>query len=58
MPEANTPLITKLTEIEARFDELQKQMENPDIAMRFHQADCDGEGAGQNQGTGCEISRL
>ena len=32
MPEANTPLITKLTEIEARFDELQKQMENPDIA--------------------------
>ncbi|HEY5503834.1 MAG TPA: PCRF domain-containing protein, partial [Sedimentisphaerales bacterium] len=32
MPEANTPLITKLTELEARFDELQKQMENPDIA--------------------------
>jgi len=32
MSEANTPLITKLTEIEARFDELQKQMENPDIA--------------------------
>ncbi len=32
MPEANTPLITKLTEIDARFDELQKQMENPDIA--------------------------
>jgi peptide chain release factor 1 len=32
MPEANTPLITKLTEIDARFDELQKQMENPDIS--------------------------
>jgi peptide chain release factor 1 len=32
MPEANTPLLTKLTEIDARFDELQKQMENPDIA--------------------------
>jgi len=32
MPEANTPLITKLTELEARFDELQKQMENPDIS--------------------------
>lgn len=32
MPEANTPLITKLTEIEARFDELKNQMENPDIA--------------------------
>jgi peptide chain release factor 1 len=32
MPEANTPLITKLTEIETRFDELKKQMENPDIA--------------------------
>ncbi|MGD0571797.1 MAG: peptide chain release factor 1 [Sedimentisphaerales bacterium] len=32
MPEANTPLIKKLTEIDARFDELQKQMENPDIA--------------------------
>jgi peptide chain release factor 1 len=32
MPEANTPLITKLTSVEARFDELQKQMENPDIA--------------------------
>ena len=32
MPEANTPLITKLTAVEARFDELQKQMENPDIA--------------------------
>ena len=32
MSETNTPLITKLTEIEARFDELQKQMENPDFA--------------------------
>jgi peptide chain release factor 1 len=31
MPQENTPLITKLIEIEARFDELQKQMENPDI---------------------------
>jgi peptide chain release factor 1 len=32
MSEANTPLITKLIEIEARFDELQKLMENPEIA--------------------------
>jgi peptide chain release factor 1 len=32
MSEASTPLITKLTEIEARFDELKNQMENPDIA--------------------------
>ena len=32
MPQENTPLITKLAATEARFDELQKQMENPDIA--------------------------
>ncbi len=32
MPETNTPLIAKLTAVDARFDELQKQMENPDIA--------------------------
>ncbi len=31
MPEANTPLITKLSGMEARFDELQKQIESPDI---------------------------
>ncbi len=32
MPEPNSALIGKLTEIEARFVELQKQMEDPDIA--------------------------
>jgi peptide chain release factor 1 len=32
MSETNTTLISKLTEIESRFDELQKQLSDPDIA--------------------------